>query len=76
MSDQSTLFGRAGRALGLNVLSTLLGRLGTMVIGIALARLLGPEEFGALCAFLCGARSGFITGQNLLLDGGAYPGTL
>ena len=35
-----------------------------------------PEEFGAACAFLCAAQSGFITGQNLLLDGGAYPGTL
>ena len=35
-----------------------------------------PEEFGAACAFLCGARAGYMTGQNLLLDGGAYPGTL
>ncbi len=35
-----------------------------------------PEEFGAACAFLCGAQAGYITGQNLLLDGGAYPGTL
>lgn len=35
-----------------------------------------PEEFGAACAFLCAASSGFITGQNLLIDGGAYPGTL
>ncbi|MEH6473758.1 MAG: SDR family oxidoreductase [Halopseudomonas sp.] len=34
-----------------------------------------PEEFGAACAFLCGDQAGFITGQNLLLDGGAYPGT-
>jgi 3-oxoacyl-[acyl-carrier protein] reductase len=34
------------------------------------------EEFGAACAFLCGAQAGFITGQNLLLDGGAFPGTL
>jgi len=33
------------------------------------------EEFGAACAFLCSAQAGFITGQNLLLDGGAYPGT-
>ena len=33
-----------------------------------------PEEFGAACAFLCSARSGFITGQNLQLDGGAYAG--
>ncbi len=34
-----------------------------------------PEEFGAACAFLCSVHAGFITGQNLLLDGGAYPGT-
>ncbi|HEY8614550.1 MAG TPA: SDR family oxidoreductase [Roseomonas sp.] len=34
-----------------------------------------PEEFGQACAFLCSAGAGFITGQNLLLDGGAYPGT-
>ena len=33
------------------------------------------EEFGDACAFLCGAQAGFITGQNLLLDGGHYPGT-
>jgi 3-oxoacyl-[acyl-carrier protein] reductase len=35
-----------------------------------------PVEFGEACAFLCGAHAGFITGQNLLLDGGAFPGTL
>lgn len=35
-----------------------------------------PEEFGAACAFLCSAQAGYITGQNWLLDGGAYPGTL
>ncbi|MSQ62557.1 MAG: SDR family oxidoreductase [Betaproteobacteria bacterium] len=34
------------------------------------------EEFGAACAFLCSAHAGFITGQNLLMDGGAFPGTL
>jgi 3-oxoacyl-[acyl-carrier protein] reductase len=33
------------------------------------------EEFGDACAYLCSAQAGFITGQNLLLDGGAYPGT-
>lgn len=33
------------------------------------------EEFGAACAFLCSSHAGFITGQNWLLDGGAYPGT-
>jgi 3-oxoacyl-[acyl-carrier protein] reductase len=35
-----------------------------------------PVEFGEACAFLCGVNAGFITGQNLLLDGGAFPGTL
>jgi 3-oxoacyl-[acyl-carrier protein] reductase len=35
-----------------------------------------PAEFGAACAFLCGTQAGYITGQNLLLDGGAFPGTL
>lgn len=34
------------------------------------------EEFGHACAFLCSAHAGYITGQNLLLDGGAFPGTL
>ena len=34
-----------------------------------------PEEFGATCAFLSSTQAGFITGQNILLDGGAYPGT-
>jgi 3-oxoacyl-[acyl-carrier protein] reductase len=31
-------------------------------------------EFGQTCAFLCSAHAGYITGQNILLDGGAYPG--
>jgi 3-oxoacyl-[acyl-carrier protein] reductase len=34
-----------------------------------------PAEFGALCAFLASAQAGFITGQNILIDGGAFPGT-
>lgn len=33
-----------------------------------------PEEFADACAFLCSAQAGFISGQNLQLDGGAYPG--
>jgi 3-oxoacyl-[acyl-carrier protein] reductase len=33
------------------------------------------DEFGDACAYLCSAQAGFITGQNFLLDGGAYPGT-
>jgi 3-oxoacyl-[acyl-carrier protein] reductase len=34
-----------------------------------------PAELGATCAFLCSAHAGFITGQSVLIDGGAYPGT-
>jgi 3-oxoacyl-[acyl-carrier protein] reductase len=33
------------------------------------------EEFGALCAYVCSAQASFMTGQNFLIDGGAYPGT-
>jgi 3-oxoacyl-[acyl-carrier protein] reductase len=33
------------------------------------------DEFGAFCAFMCSAQAGYLTGQNILLDGGAYPGT-
>jgi 3-oxoacyl-[acyl-carrier protein] reductase len=34
------------------------------------------DEFGAACAFLCSAQAGYITGQNLLIDGGAFPGAM
>ena len=33
------------------------------------------DEFGAMCAFLCSVHAGYITGQNVLMDGGSYPGT-
>jgi 3-oxoacyl-[acyl-carrier protein] reductase len=40
------------------------------------ARRLGnPEEFGKTCAFLCSAHASYINGQNILIDGGGYPGT-
>ena len=42
---------------------------------IPAARIGDPAEFGDACAYLCSAQAGFIIGQNLLLDGGAYPGT-
>ena len=42
---------------------------------IPLRRFGTAEEFGAVCAFLCSAHAGYLTGQNILLDGGAYPGT-
>ena len=34
-----------------------------------------PAEFGEACAYLCSAQAGYVTGQNFLIDGGAYPGT-
>jgi 3-oxoacyl-[acyl-carrier protein] reductase len=40
---------------------------------IAAKRLGRPEEFGATCAFLCSAQAGFMSGQNIHLDGGSYP---
>ena len=50
MSDSLSL--RAGRALGLNVLNTFAFRLGTFAVGVALARILGPEEFGTFAVAL------------------------
>jgi 3-oxoacyl-[acyl-carrier protein] reductase len=41
---------------------------------IAAKRLGNPAEFGDACAFLCSAQAGFISGQNLQLDGGSYAG--
>jgi len=35
-----------------------------------------PDEFGAYCAFLCSQQAAYVTAQNLLVDGGLYPGTL
>jgi 3-oxoacyl-[acyl-carrier protein] reductase len=33
-----------------------------------------PDEFGATCAFLCSMHAGYLTGQNIVLDGGSFPG--
>ena len=35
-----------------------------------------PEEFGAMCAFLCSAHASYIVGQNILMDGGAFNSTM
>ena len=43
--------------------------------GIPAQRLGQSDEFGAFCAFLCSRHAGYLTGQNILLDGGGYPGT-
>jgi 3-oxoacyl-[acyl-carrier protein] reductase len=47
----------------------------TRRLGIPARRFGRPEEFGAICAFLCSVHAGYMTGQNVLADGGAYPGT-
>ena len=43
--------------------------------GVPAGRIGTPAEFGATCAFLCSVHAGYIVGQNVLIDGGAYPGT-
>ena len=45
------------------------------VKSIPAGRMGDPAEFGEACAYLCSAQTGFVTGQNFLIDGGAYPGT-
>jgi 3-oxoacyl-[acyl-carrier protein] reductase len=45
------------------------------IAALPVKRLGNPEEFGAYCAFLCSVHGGYINGQNLLMDGGSYPGT-
>ena len=47
-----------------------------MIGTIAAGRLGLPEEFGDTCAFLCSAQAGFISGQNLQIDGGSYAGLI
>jgi 3-oxoacyl-[acyl-carrier protein] reductase len=54
---------------------TLEQQLAERVKSIPAGHLGDPAELGDACAYLCSAQAGFITGQNLLLDGGAYPGT-
>jgi len=46
------------------------------VESIAARRLGDPKEFGATCAFLCSDLAGFMSGQNIHLDGGSYPGLI
>jgi len=45
------------------------------IAGIPAGRLGTSREFGQLCAFVCSEQAAYLTGQNLLLDGGAFPGT-
>jgi 3-oxoacyl-[acyl-carrier protein] reductase len=66
-----SVVGAQAQAKGVAYAAALAERLKTIPAG----RIGDPAEFGAACAFLCSAQAGYITGQNWLLDGGAYPGT-
>jgi 3-oxoacyl-[acyl-carrier protein] reductase len=48
---------------------------GSRLKNIPAGRFGNAAEFGALCAYVCSAQASFITGQNFLIDGGAFPGT-
>jgi 3-oxoacyl-[acyl-carrier protein] reductase len=66
---QSTLAAAAKRK-GISVDAAKAERIATVP-----ARRIGdPAEFGATCAFLCSVHAGYITGQNIVIDGGAFPG--
>jgi 3-oxoacyl-[acyl-carrier protein] reductase len=67
---QAVIGGQA-KARGVSYEAALAERVATIPAG----RVGDPVEFGAACAWLCSAQAGYITGQNWLLDGGAYPGT-
>ena len=59
------------KAAGLTEEQAAAERLKTIPAG----RLGDPAEFGEACAYLCSAQASYVTGQNFLIDGGAYPGT-
>lgn len=63
--------GAQAKAKGVEYEIALAERLAAIPAG----RIGDPAEFGAACAWLCSVQAGYITGQNWLLDGGAYPGT-
>jgi 3-oxoacyl-[acyl-carrier protein] reductase len=62
----------AAKRRGISIEQATADRIATIPAG----RIADPAEFGAACAFLCSVQAGFITGQNLLIDGGAFPGAL
>ncbi|MCO5108681.1 MAG: SDR family oxidoreductase [Burkholderiaceae bacterium] len=66
-----SVIGAQAKAQGISYEDAIRQRIATIPAG----RIGDPWEFGQACAFLCSAQAGWITGQNLLIDGGAYPGT-
>ena len=69
---QRTLAEAAMKARGLTLEEALAER----AQGIAARRMGDPQEFGATCAFVCSAHAGYMSGQNIHLDGGSYTGLI
>jgi 3-oxoacyl-[acyl-carrier protein] reductase len=69
---QQTTVSAAAKARGIDVVE--MRRL--KIASIPAGRMGEPGELGDFCAWLCSARAGYFTGQNVLLDGGLYPGAL
>jgi 3-oxoacyl-[acyl-carrier protein] reductase len=67
----AAVIGGQAKARNISVDAAMAERVATIPAG----RIGNPDEFGAACAWLCSAQASYITGQNWLLDGGAYPGT-
>jgi 3-oxoacyl-[acyl-carrier protein] reductase len=68
--QQATL-GQGAKDRGISIEEMRRLRVGQIPAG----RMGDPVEFGEACAYLCSAQAGYVTGQNFLIDGGAYPGT-
>ena len=66
-----TTIGGQASAQGITVEEAVKRRVATIPAG----RLGNAWEFGQACAYLCSAQAAYVTGQNFLIDGGAYPGT-
>ena len=67
----ATMVGAEAKRLGISLEDSAL----RMTAAIPVGRLGDPTEFGEVCAFLCSKQAAFLVGQNILLDGGKYPGT-
>ncbi len=66
-----SMFAAQAKSRGASLEETMQERLKSIPAG----RFGEPAEFGEACAYLCSAQAGYVTGQNLLIDGGSYPGT-
>mgnify|MGYP006318208169 CR=1 FL=1 len=74
--DGDRLWGNTGCRSVAALVAWKTGTSPTNAATIAAGRLGTPEEFGAMCAWLCSVQAGFVSGQNLSVDGGSYPGVL